>query len=54
MSVWDLFRYESLRVPTLCSLGMHFFVAYQFNATELVLKDYSLSIYLNGSLIGFS
>ena len=31
---------------------MHFCMAYQFNATQLVLKDYQLSIYLNGPVIG--
>ena len=54
ISALDLFRFESLRVPTLLSLGMHFCIAYQFNATELVLNDFEMDFYLNGVILGSS
>ena len=50
----DLFRYRSLRLPTILSLGMHFFLGYQFNATQLALRDYSLNPYISGPIIGVS
>jgi hypothetical protein len=36
------------------SIILHFLTSFQFNAPELALKNYSLSVYLNGALIGFS
>ena len=36
------------------SLGMHFCISWQFNATELVIKDYSINVYLSGPIIGMS
>lgn len=52
--MFDLVRYDSLRKIFILSFILHFVTNYQFMAPELVLADYSLSVYLNGSLIGFS
>lgn len=52
--MFDLVRYDSLRRIFIISFMLHFVTNYQFMAPELVLADYSLSVYLNGSLIGFS
>ena len=36
------------------SLATHFFMSYQFNASEMLLSNYRLNFYLNGSVLGCS
>ena len=50
--MWDLFRYRSLRVPTILALIKNLFLGFQAEATQLALKDYAANIYLNGTLMG--
>jgi hypothetical protein len=39
---------------TILGIIIHFLTSYQYSVPELALKDYSLSIYFNGILIGLS
>ena len=36
------------------SIILRFFVSYEFNVPELVLKDYALDIHWGGIILGFS
>ena len=54
ISVLDLFRFDSLRTLTLVSLVLHYFAAFQFIAPEIAIRNYSLSIYTNGVVIGLA
>jgi hypothetical protein len=54
ISIFDLFRYSSLRFITILSIVIHLLISFQFLAPGLALKDYSLSIYTNSTLLGFS
>lgn len=54
ISAIDLLRYDSLRNIVIVSIILRFFVSYEFNVPELVLKDYALDIHWGGIILGFS
>lgn len=49
-----MFRYDSLRTLTIVSFVVQYVISFQFAAPELAIRNYSLSIYTNGVVIGFA
>lgn len=54
ISVFDLFRYDSLRNITVISLLLHFLISYSFNLPQMVVKDYAIGIYWSSIILGSS
>jgi hypothetical protein len=54
LSALDLFKFPSLRKLAILGFVLHFLLYYLFGAPELVLSKYSLSIFMNSSILGFA
>lgn len=50
----DLFKYPSVRNKMLLIILLGLFVQFNFDGPELMISEFSLSVYMNGFILGIS
>jgi hypothetical protein len=53
-SIVDLFYYKSIRSKILLIIFLGLFVQFNFDGPELMITEFSMSVYMNGFILGIS